>query len=152
MKKQTITFTVNGTPAEATVEPRQSLADCLRQELELTGTHVGCEQGVCGACTVMVNGQAIRSCLLLVVQAEGADILTVEGLAHHGLSCMRMGRHRPEAHQHLVNHHMGRSILTDLICTRNAPCLTRPSTRRMVPRRHNGPCRRRRGLARSGRA
>ena len=84
MKKQTITFTVNGTPAEAVVEPRQSLADCLRQELELTGTHVGCEQGVCGACTVMVNGQAIRSCLLLAVQAEGADILTVEGLAHHG--------------------------------------------------------------------
>ena len=84
MRKQTITFTVNGTPAEAAVEPRKSLADCLRQELELTGTHVGCEHGVCGACTVIVNGQAIRSCLLFAVQADGADVLTVEGLAHNG--------------------------------------------------------------------
>ena len=84
MRKQSITFTVNGTPAEAAVEPRKSLADCLRQELELTGTHVGCEHGVCGACTVIVNGQAIRSCLLFAVQADGADVLTVEGLAHNG--------------------------------------------------------------------
>lgn len=84
MSQHAISFTVNGTPAAVTVEARQSLADCLRQELELTGTHVGCEHGVCGACTVLLHGQAVRSCLLLAVQAEGADIVTVEGLARDG--------------------------------------------------------------------
>ncbi|MFQ5839788.1 MAG: (2Fe-2S)-binding protein [Candidatus Methylomirabilales bacterium] len=84
MRKRTISFTVNGTPAVVAVEPRKSLADCLRQELELTGTHLGCEHGMCGACTVLLNGEAIRSCLLLAVQADGTEIVTVEGLAQNG--------------------------------------------------------------------
>ena len=67
---------------EASVEPRTTLADCLRHDLKLTGTHVGCEHGVCGACTVIVDGAAVRSCLMFAVQADGADITTVEGLAH----------------------------------------------------------------------
>jgi len=80
-------FTVNGKPAEVDVEPRTSLADCLRYALRLTGTHVGCEHGVCGACTVIVDGAAIRSCLMLAVQAEGSEVVTVEGLSHeHGLT------------------------------------------------------------------
>ncbi len=96
-----IRFTVNGRGAEATVEPRTSLADCLRRELKLTGTHLGCEHGVCGACTVIVDGAAVRSCLMLAAQADGCDIVTVEGLAngdqlsplqaafrkHHALQC-----------------------------------------------------------------
>ncbi len=84
MKKQSIHLIVNGTPAEVSVEPRRSLADCLRVDLELTGTHVGCEHGVCGACTVLLDGEAIRSCLLLAVQADAAHITTVEGLAQYG--------------------------------------------------------------------
>jgi aerobic-type carbon monoxide dehydrogenase small subunit (CoxS/CutS family) len=75
-------FEVNGKPVEVNVEPRLTLADCLRHELRLTGTHIGCEHGVCGACTVLVNGDAVRSCLMLAVQAEGAEILTVEGLSN----------------------------------------------------------------------
>jgi hypothetical protein len=74
-------FTVNGKPVEVDVEPRTSLADCLRHALRLTGTHVGCEHGVCGACTVIVDGAAVRSCLMLAVQAEGSSIVTVEGLS-----------------------------------------------------------------------
>ena len=62
-------------------EPRTSLADFLRDDLDLTGTHVGCEHGVCGACTVLLEGEPVRSCLLLAIQAEGRDIMTVEGLA-----------------------------------------------------------------------
>ena len=62
------------------VEPRLTLADCLRHQLRLTGTHVGCEHGVCGACTVIVDGAAVRSCLMLAVQAEGTQVVTVEGL------------------------------------------------------------------------
>jgi carbon-monoxide dehydrogenase small subunit len=97
-------FTLNGRKVEAEVEPRLSLVDCLRHKLKLTGTHVGCEHGVCGACTVIVDGAAVRSCLMLAVQADGADIVTVEGLApeadsgalsplqmsfrkHHALQC-----------------------------------------------------------------
>jgi aerobic-type carbon monoxide dehydrogenase small subunit (CoxS/CutS family) len=76
-----IAFTVNGTTAAVDIEPRSSLADCLRDALRLTGTHLGCEHGVCGACTVIVDGAAVRSCLLLAVQAEGSDIVTVEGLS-----------------------------------------------------------------------
>ena len=72
---------VNGKPCEASVEPRTTLADCLRHDLRLTGTHVGCEHGVCGACTVIVDGAAVRSCLMLAVQAEGAKVVTVEGLS-----------------------------------------------------------------------
>src|SRR5579871_6432267 len=75
-------FVVNGKSAQADVEPRTSLADCLRRDLRLTGTHLGCEHGVCGACTVIVDGAAVRSSLMLVAQADGAQIVTVEGLSH----------------------------------------------------------------------
>ena len=92
---------VNGAEYERLVEPRLTLADFLREELGLTGTHLGCEHGVCGACTVLMNGASVRSCLTLAVQADGAELLTVEGLArgdqlhplqeafrtHHGLQC-----------------------------------------------------------------
>jgi carbon-monoxide dehydrogenase small subunit len=97
-----VTATVNGEEHTAAVEPRASLADYLRQELRLTGTHIGCEQGVCGACTVRLDGELIRSCLMFAVQAQNATIETVEGLApgpedlhpiqrafqaEHGLQC-----------------------------------------------------------------
>jgi aerobic-type carbon monoxide dehydrogenase small subunit (CoxS/CutS family) len=75
-------FTVNGKAVEVAVPARMTLADCLRYELRLTGTHLGCEHGVCGACTVIVNGDAVRSCLMLAVQAEGAEVVTVEGLSN----------------------------------------------------------------------
>ncbi len=78
---RSIKLTVNGIEYERAVEPRMSLADFLRNELDLTGTHLGCEHGVCGACTVLLNGDAVRSCLMLAVQADGADLMTVEGLA-----------------------------------------------------------------------
>jgi carbon-monoxide dehydrogenase small subunit len=98
---RTVTLTVNGEPMSGEAEPRMLLSDFLRDRLGLTGTHVGCEHGVCGACTVIVNGEAARSCLMLAVQAEGARLLTIEGLAptgdlhplqqafskHHGLQC-----------------------------------------------------------------
>jgi carbon-monoxide dehydrogenase small subunit len=80
--KQAIKVTVNGRPYERLVEVRMTLADFIRQELDLTGTHLGCEHGVCGACTVLFSGEAVRSCLMLAVQADGADLLTVEGLAN----------------------------------------------------------------------
>jgi len=76
----TVTVTVNGTQYERTVEPRLLLSDFLRHELGLTGTHVGCEHGVCGACTVLFDGAPVRSCLMFAVQANGHEILTVEGL------------------------------------------------------------------------
>jgi carbon-monoxide dehydrogenase small subunit len=76
-----ITLTVNGIERHGTVEPRVTLADFLRDELGQTGTHLGCEHGVCGACTVLLNGLSVRSCLLLAVQASGAHVTTVEGLA-----------------------------------------------------------------------
>ena len=79
-----IGFTVNGMKHELTVEPRRLLVDCLREDLGLTGTHIGCEHGVCGTCTVLVNGETVRSCLMLAVQADGATITTVEGLAEDG--------------------------------------------------------------------
>jgi carbon-monoxide dehydrogenase small subunit len=92
---------VNGRAYAIRVEPRRTLADALREECGLTGTHLGCEHGVCGACTVLVDGDPVRSCLMFAVQAEGAEIRTVEGLAngeelhplqqafwdHHGLQC-----------------------------------------------------------------
>jgi aerobic-type carbon monoxide dehydrogenase small subunit (CoxS/CutS family) len=84
MTKQTIQLTVNGSPVEGLVEPRRLLADFLREDLELRGTHLGCEQGVCGACTVLLNGEPARSCLLFAVQADGANLMTVEGLAVNG--------------------------------------------------------------------
>src|SRR5271166_3270133 len=76
-----IELTVNGRLLSGEAEPRVHLADFLRHVLNLTGTHIGCEHGVCGACTVIVNGRAVRSCLMLAVQAEGTSIETVEGLA-----------------------------------------------------------------------
>jgi len=98
---RTITVTVNGASYSRTVESRLTLADFIRHELLLTGTHVGCEHGVCGACTVLIDGASVRACLLLAVQANGKSIETVEGLAdgdklnplqeafrdHHGLQC-----------------------------------------------------------------
>ncbi|MGH7771174.1 MAG: (2Fe-2S)-binding protein [Candidatus Binatia bacterium] len=80
-KEHAIALIVNGTQVEGLVEPRLSLADFLRDHLGLTGTHLGCEHGVCGSCTVLLSGETVRSCLLLAVQANGATILTVEGLA-----------------------------------------------------------------------
>jgi aerobic carbon-monoxide dehydrogenase small subunit len=95
-------LTVNGLPRRAVVPPRRLLSDLLRHDLELTGTHVGCEHGVCGACTVLLDGEPIRSCLTLAVSVDGHEITTVEGLAaedgtlhpvqqafqdHHGLQC-----------------------------------------------------------------
>jgi carbon-monoxide dehydrogenase small subunit len=99
---RTIAVKVNGVQHEAQVEVRLTLADFLRHQLELTGTHVGCEHGVCGACTVLLDGRSVRSCLLLAVQANGREVTTIEGIApptgglhplqeafreHHGLQC-----------------------------------------------------------------
>ena len=98
---RSIHLTVNGKTYERTVAVRMTLADFLREELNLTGTHLGCEHGVCGACTILYNGAAVRSCLMLAVQADGAELMTVEGLAqgdtlhplqqafqeHHALQC-----------------------------------------------------------------
>ena len=97
----TVRLTVNGTAAEVTVEARKTLADALREDLGLTGTHLGCEHGVCGACTVLFDGNPVRSCLLFAVQAAGHEVGTIEGLARgdelhpvqrafsefHGLQC-----------------------------------------------------------------
>jgi aerobic carbon-monoxide dehydrogenase small subunit len=80
----TIALTVNGVRQERAVEPRLLLSDFLRHDLGLTGTHVGCEHGVCGACTVLMDGVAVRSCLILAVQADGHEFVTVEGLARAG--------------------------------------------------------------------
>lgn len=79
-----ITATINGVAATFEVPDRTTLADALRESLRLTGTHIGCEHGVCGACTVIVDGMAVRSCLMLAVQADGANVTTVEGLSDHG--------------------------------------------------------------------
>jgi aerobic-type carbon monoxide dehydrogenase small subunit (CoxS/CutS family) len=96
-----ISFDVNGTAAHLDVEPRTTLADCLRNDLRLTGTHVGCAHGVCGACTVLLDGAPVRGCLVLAVQADGSKVTTIEGLSndealsplqasfrkHHALQC-----------------------------------------------------------------
>src|SRR6201985_4015443 len=79
-----ITLSVNGEARTGSREPRKTLADFLRDDLNLTGTHVGCEHGVCGACTVILDGRAVRSCLMLAVQAAGSEVTTVEGLAPDG--------------------------------------------------------------------
>jgi carbon-monoxide dehydrogenase small subunit len=79
-----ISLEVNGERVDAQVLPRLNLADFLRENLQLTGTHVGCEHGVCGACTVRVNGEIVRSCLMLAVQTEGASVETIEGLSDSG--------------------------------------------------------------------
>ena len=82
--KRTLRASVNGRPFELEVEPRRLLADVLRDDAHLFGTHLGCEHGVCGACTVLLNGEPVRSCLMLAVQADGAEITTVEGLTRNG--------------------------------------------------------------------
>ena len=96
-----VRFEVNGRHVAVDVEPRMTLVDCLRHELRLTGNHVGCEHGVCGACTILVDGEAVRGCLMLAVQAEGSKVVTIEGLSndealtplqaafrrHHALQC-----------------------------------------------------------------
>lgn len=102
MRDVALTVTVNGERLTRTVEARRTLADFLRDDLSLTGTHLGCEHGVCGACTVLLNGDAVRSCLMFAVQAAGAEVRTIEGLserdgsltpiqaafqAEHGLQC-----------------------------------------------------------------
>jgi carbon-monoxide dehydrogenase small subunit len=79
-----IDLVVNGESRSAVAEPRRTLADFLREDLDLTGTHIGCEHGVCGACTVLVNGEPVRSCLMFAVQARGAEVRTIEGLARDG--------------------------------------------------------------------
>jgi aerobic carbon-monoxide dehydrogenase small subunit len=81
MTRRRVSMTLNGRPAEVYVEVRVTLADLLREELDLTGTHLGCEHGVCGACTVLVDGDPVRSCLMLGVQADGAEVKTIEGVA-----------------------------------------------------------------------
>ena len=80
-QRVTVNLTVNGRAYERTVEPRRALSDFLREDLELTGTHVACEHGFCGVCNILVDGQSVRSCLLFAVQMEGASIQTVESLA-----------------------------------------------------------------------
>ncbi|MBV8693574.1 MAG: (2Fe-2S)-binding protein [Actinobacteria bacterium] len=102
MPELPIEVQVNGSAQRATVEPRLTLADFLRERCHLTGTHLGCEHGVCGACTVMLDGEAVRACLVFAVQADGAEVTTIEGFAnpdgtlspmqeafrdHHGLQC-----------------------------------------------------------------
>lgn len=95
-----ISLTVNGRRYAETVEPRLLLSDFLRGRLGLTGTHVGCEHGVCGACTVRLDGVAVRSCLLLAAQVDGTEIVTVEGLAHDGpLTPLQEAFHRHHALQ-----------------------------------------------------
>ncbi|MDQ7052607.1 MAG: (2Fe-2S)-binding protein [candidate division KSB1 bacterium] len=79
-----ISLRVNGQPYHATVEPRLLLSDFLRHQLELIGTHIGCEHGVCGACTVLLDGEPVRSCLMFAIQAHGQEITTIEGLAARG--------------------------------------------------------------------
>jgi carbon-monoxide dehydrogenase small subunit len=79
-----ISLTVNGEPVRESVEPRQSLVDFLREQLGLTGSHVGCEHGVCGACTVRVDGDVVRGCLMLAVQCDGARVDTIEGISDTG--------------------------------------------------------------------
>jgi len=99
--KAMITLTINGHDYPISVEPRRTLADAIREDCGQTGTHIGCEHGICGACTVIVNGEPVRSCLMFALQADGKKIRTVEGLAqgdklhpmqqafmdHHGLQC-----------------------------------------------------------------
>jgi aerobic carbon-monoxide dehydrogenase small subunit len=102
MSDVSIEMSVNGRKRRASVPPRLTLADFLRERCHLTGTHLGCEHGVCGACTVLLDGDAVRSCLMFAVQADGAEIVTIEGIAapdgrlsdvqaafreHHGLQC-----------------------------------------------------------------
>jgi carbon-monoxide dehydrogenase small subunit len=84
MSEKTIAVTVNGAEHRVTVEPRTLLVDLLRDRLDLTGTHIGCETGKCGGCTILLNGASVKSCMVLAVQVDGAEITTIEGLAEAG--------------------------------------------------------------------
>ena len=100
-ENMSVVLNVNGAGRAVSVEPRKTLADAIREDLGLTGTHLGCEHGVCGACTILLDGEVVRSCLMLAVQADGAEITTIEGVAagddlhpmqqafseYHGLQC-----------------------------------------------------------------
>ena len=100
-ENMSVVLNVNGAGRAVSVEPRKTLADAIREDLGLTGTHLGCEHGVCGACTILLDGEVVRSCLMLAVQADGAEITTIEGIAdgddlhpmqsafseYHGLQC-----------------------------------------------------------------
>lgn len=100
-ENMSVVINVNGAGRAVSVEPRKTLADAIREDLGLTGTHLGCEHGVCGACTILLDGEVVRSCLMLAVQADGAEITTIEGIAdgdalhpmqsafseYHGLQC-----------------------------------------------------------------
>jgi len=100
MAKRTITLTVNGQPHEATVEPRRLLTDVLREDFGLTGTHVGCEHGVCGACTVLIDGAPARACLIFAVQMEGRAVTTIEAVAAGGrYSALQQAMHEEHALQ-----------------------------------------------------
>jgi carbon-monoxide dehydrogenase small subunit len=130
-----VALRVNGEERTAAVEPRESLADCLREHLGLTGTHLGCEHGVCGACTVVVDGRTVRACLLLAVEADGSEITTVEGIAagetlhpvqqafmeEHGLQCgfctpgfvvtlHHLLGERPDAGEAEIREHLGGNL------------------------------------------
>ena len=97
MDKQSITLTVNGRNIEFMAQPRKLLSDALREDCGLTGTHVGCEHGVCGACTVLVDGRPVRACLTFAIQMEGHEITTIEAVGRHGaLSTLQQALH--EAH------------------------------------------------------
>jgi carbon-monoxide dehydrogenase small subunit len=133
---QEVHFRVNGQPVAVEVEPRMHLADCLRERLGLTGTHLGCEHGACGACSVIVDGDAVRACLLLVVQADGSSIVTVEGLSsderlsplqvafrkHHALQCgfctpgMLTTAHALLSEEPDADAHRIRSVLSGNLC------------------------------------
>lgn len=134
--KMRIEFELNGKPVSAEVEPRLTLGDCIRHELLQTGTHIGCEHGVCGACTVIVEGDAVRSCLTLAVQAAGKRVQTVEGLAdgdnlaplqqsfqkHHGLQCgfctpgFLMTAHALLTHEPAADEERIREVLSGNVC------------------------------------
>lgn len=99
-QQTTVTLTVNGTEVTRSTEARRTLADFLREDLELTGTHLGCEHGVCGACTVVVDGRPARSCLMLAAQADGSEVTTIEGLATDGvLHPVQQGFHEGHSFQ-----------------------------------------------------
>jgi aerobic-type carbon monoxide dehydrogenase small subunit (CoxS/CutS family) len=131
-----ISFSINGAAVSVDVEPRMTLADCLRYRLGLTGTHLGCEHGVCGACTIIVDGDAVRGCLMLAVQANGHEITTVEGLArdadltplqaafkkHHALQCgfctpgMLTTLHALLSQEPTATEHRIREVISGNIC------------------------------------
>jgi aerobic-type carbon monoxide dehydrogenase small subunit (CoxS/CutS family) len=131
-----VSLTINGALRELDVEPRTTLLDALRDEMRLTGTHVGCEHGACGACTVIVDGDAVRSCLMLAHQADGCEVTTIEGLAtdgalsnlqlmfkkHHALQCgfctpgMLTPAHALLSHEPHASHERIMEVLSGNLC------------------------------------